>query len=483
MFWAFVQRIGNAGTMMLIFMVMASLLSPADYGLLGMCYVWITFIKLFSDMGFPAALIQKQNATSEHFSSIFFVNVGFGIILAAAGVLLSWPCAAFFRTKDVQPIMAALSVCFLIDSFATTQRILLQKQLKFRQLATRDIVANIVGGTVGILCALHGFRAWSLVFQTITISVTGTTLLWLISGWRPRIAEFSRNAVKELWGYSSKIMGSEVLKYFTANFDQLIIGHLFGPAALGLYTFALKTAVFPLSEPVKAIDAYLFPKFSMQQNDPERLRNTYYFLLRSASSIMAPLAVIIALSAPFIVPLVFGEKWMNAVMIIQMLCVVGFTYSIITPVATLMKSLNHPGWILIWMISFISVAISFMWAGRHFGLAGSVAGLSATFVVGAVVSYVLATRLLGTKIRSIVEKLIPSLAATLCMGGVLWGMLYGDGKFIMRASSGFPFRLAAGLAVCGILYYVLLRFFDRTVFSEVTQSLVRSIGITAKTEQ
>ena len=161
MFWALFQNIGRQASSFAIFLILALLLSPSDYGILGMSTAWIAFISVFTEMGFGAALIQRQNIESKHLSTIFFLNIGTGVLLTFIGIILSWPCALFFKTPDVQPVMAVLSFGFIIKSFSLTQVAIAQRGLKFRDLAIRDISASLIGGGVGIVAAFLKYGVWS----------------------------------------------------------------------------------------------------------------------------------------------------------------------------------------------------------------------------------------------------------------------------------------------------------------------------------
>ena len=141
------------------------------------------------------------------------------------GITLSWPCALFFKTPQLQPIVAVLSFGFIINSFSLTPLAFLQKKLRFKDLAIRDISASLIGGIAGIILALLKFGVWSLVIQSLTTYILGTILLCHMCKWRPYVKEFSFQYIKDLWGYSSTIFAFQFLKYFAQNTDKLIIGY------------------------------------------------------------------------------------------------------------------------------------------------------------------------------------------------------------------------------------------------------------------
>jgi len=475
MFWAIVQRIGIEGITMLIFLVMTRLLSPKEFGILGMCYIWIGFIRLFSDLGFPSALIQKKDANEKHFSSMFFLNIIIGVILTLVGISLSGPSAIFFKDKNVQPVMAVLSFCFFIDSFSTMPKVILQKKLKFKSLAIRDIFASIFGGVAGIICALFNFGVWSLVVQALVTSFFGSVLIWHISQWKPHFNEFSFSHIKELWDYSSKILVSEVIKYVAQNYDRLFIGYFWGSTVLGLYSFAYKIAIFPLKELIKSVDSYIFPKFSLQQDDIGSLKKSCFFLLRTANAIFAPFVVLIVLSSSFFVPFIFGEKWHNAIILIQIFSIIGWTYLIISPVTVLMKVLNKLNWIIIWTVLFPTTALLLMWLGKPFGAVVSIVGLTITYIIGAIVSFFICTKLLKTNLKSILIELFPSTISSLGMGLLLIILINSFKSLSFCSPSLSKFILPIGLFLSCILYFLMMKHFDKTVFKDIWGTIVKSI--------
>ena len=351
---------------MIVFFVLAALLPPTDFGLVGMAGAWLAVLNAFCETGFGAALIQREVIREDHLSATFGINVMVGAGLTVLGVGLSWPAAAYFRTAELQPVMAFLSSGFLIRSFGLTQAALAQRELQFRALAIRDLTANVVGGAFGIALAVGGYGVWSLVVMTIVGATIETVLLWKLAHWRPRRLAISRAAAAELWPYSSKMLTFNLFKAFAQNTDRLIIGPVLGARALGLYTLAFRLVIYPVSTLVGALGAYLFPKIARLQSEPLRVRAVYRAVLVGTFNLIVPTLVVAAILAPAIVPL-FGERWHDAIPVIQILAIVALAQALMTPLGQFMKGLGRPGWLIWWSIGLSGVVAVALAIGAKWG--------------------------------------------------------------------------------------------------------------------
>jgi O-antigen/teichoic acid export membrane protein len=370
MIWSVVQQIGGQIATMLVFFALAALLPPSDFGLVGMAGAWLAVLNAFGETGFGAALIQREQLRSDHLSSIFGINLVVGVALTIVGVALSWPAAALFRTPALQPVMATLSLGFLIRSFGLTQAALAQRELRFRALAVRDLVASLGGGGLGIGLALAGYGVWSLVGMTLLNAVVGTALLWRLARWRPSRLEVSRRAAAELWPYGSQILGFNLLKAVAQNTDRFIIGSVLGVHAVGVYTFASRAVLFPVTTLVGAMGAYLFPRVSRVQGDRVAVRAVYRAVVIAVLNIVLPGLAVVVVLAPVFVPLL-GADWAEAVPIMQLLTVAALAQALIAPVGQLMKGLGRPQWLVRWSIGFTAVTALALWFGSAGGLPGT----------------------------------------------------------------------------------------------------------------
>lgn len=466
MIWSVIQQFGAQATKYVVFFILASLLTPGDFGVVGIAAVWIAFEAVFAELGFGAALIQRSVLKPEHSSSTFYVNVGIGVLLSIVGILLSWPVARFYQAPQVQPVLAVLSLQFAINSLSLTQVALAQRELRFRALAVRDINAAAIGGVMGILLATSGYGVWSLVAQSLSTSTIGTLLLWRLSSWRPQWNEVSWRALRELWDYSYKMFLFSIFKYLAQNSDRLLISYFLGASALGLYTFAYKVVVYPVSIAVGAIGLYLFPKFSRMQRNFVSVQTNYLLIVKATNAIVLPVMAITAALAPVLTPLVFGPEWAEAVPLMQIFAVLALAISFISPLGQLMKALGHPGWLLNWSVGITLIIVPSMWWGSQWGLPGVGMALTAAHLIGLPIHYLILTRLVSIDIRAFGRQLFPALAATLVLGGSLW---------LMSAARLSPAYLqaAALLVVSGVSYVLTLLWLDKGFILTMFKTLVQ----------
>lgn len=422
MIWSIVQVFGKQTLVASTVFVLAFYLTPTDFGIVGMALAWIAFIQTFAEIGFGAAIIQRQDLVSpeRYFSTLFFVNLALGVSLTLLGLGFSWLCALFFGTPAVQPVMAALSVTFLINALTITQVTIAQKELRFRDLARRDIIAALLGGGMGIMAARAGWGAWSLVAQSLSQSAVAALLLWRMTPWVPRPSEYSQAHLRELWPYSSQIFAFNIFKYFAQNTDKLIIGAMMGAGALGIYTFATRLVFTPVNTLLGAVGVYLFPKYSLMQNDLQAIRTSYLLLMKGVNAVVAPFLALCAVLSEPLVEALWGQKWLPAVSVIRVLCVLALIQTQIVAIGQLLKALNRPAWLLRWSV-FITIAIALLVGlGTLYGLEGASAGLVGAYVLGLPV----VTWMLLTLLRLRLVELAATVAWPLTCGSLIGGLVY-----------------------------------------------------------
>ena len=436
MIWALIQTIGRQSVTLVVFLLLAAILSPEDFGVLAMVMTWIGVMQAFSEMGFGSAIIQRKDIDDGHLSTTFYINVVSGGIFSLLGVALAGPCAYFFKTPKVQPIMAVASFGFLINSFSLTQLALATRELRFKDIAYRDMSAGIVGGAVGIIAALMGMGVWSLILQYLTTSLAGTLLLWRISSWRPSWGKVSFDKIGEIWPYSSKIFAFNLLKYFTQNLDKIIIGHFLGSIPLGIYTFAYRVTITPISLLAGAVGNYMFPKFSRQQDKIGNIKSYYLFVSKFGNTAFAPLVVVGAMIAPLLVSLFWGDKWAPAVPVIRVLAIFAILIPLISYVGQLMKALNRIKWLIYWTIFVTALIAVFILLGARWGIVWASAGLSMAYVVSLPVNFLILNRLIRVDISDLLSSVSPSFPLAVLCGGILylfsltkawnvvWGLLF-----------------------------------------------------------
>lgn len=401
--WSVLQIFGRQGVAYFTFLILSIVLEPEDFGVLGMAMAWIAFINVFAEVGFGAAIIQKDKIDKGHLNTTFFFNLLLGLTLVFVGLGLSRVAAWFFDTPKVQPVLAVLSLGFIINAFSLTQVAYLQRKMQFKELAIRDLIASILGAFVAITLALCDYGVWSLVAQTLTAYTVGSILIWFYSAWKPGLKDISLLHLKDLWPFSSKIFQFNIFKYFAQNIDKVLVGYFLGSLALGYYTFAFRIVVFPFTTLVGAVGTYLFSKYSRMQYDLSTVKESFLQVIRTLNSLVCPLLIVLSLWGHEYVPLIFGAKWSPALEIFPVMALVAFLQSNISPVGNLLKALNKPGWLLNWSILITGLVSLLMIFGAKYGLYGIALSLFLAYFIGLFVNIYILKKLVSLNLSNMVN--------------------------------------------------------------------------------
>jgi len=305
--WSFAMSWGSRGIAALVTFVLAALLDPADFGIIGLAAVYIAFIQLFVEQGLTAALVQRKDLEKEHLDSTFWLVVAVSLLLAGLGVLLSGLWADAKDLPRLRPVILVLSAQPLVAGLTVVPYSLLTRKLDFRALAIRASAAAVAGGAVGVTMALLGLGVWALVGQTLTRVVVELAILWAATDWRPRL-RFSGAHLLDLLPFSVKTLAG-TLGFFVGNWaSTVVLGLFFGPVALGLFRFAervMQMAADLISRPLGTV---ALPELSRRQADPEELGRSVLKLTRMVASLVLPAMVVIVVLSDRIVGIV-GERW------------------------------------------------------------------------------------------------------------------------------------------------------------------------------
>jgi O-antigen/teichoic acid export membrane protein len=375
--WSVAQTVGGQGILLLVYLALARLVSPGEFGLVGFATVWTAILAAFSELGFGAALIQRAEITAEHKSTTFAANLVAGGLLTAIGVALSWPIAVTLQEPRLRWVMASLSVGFLLRAPGLTHVALAQRDLRFRALALRDVGANLIAGILGVAMALNDLGVWSLVGVNLASAGIGTVLVWHVDRWRPSWRKVSLAALNDLWPYSSSILAFNVFKAFAQNMDRLIVGYLLGTVALGYYSLAARLVLQPIAMPIGALGVYLFPKVARVQEDPIAARESYARVLSVCLALATPYALVVWGLAPILVPIVLGSEWEPAVAIVSWMGVAALVRAVFSPATQMLKALGRPDLMLRWSIMVTVSTVLGLSAGAYWGLSGIAIGFAA----------------------------------------------------------------------------------------------------------
>jgi len=323
--WSFIDSFASQGIQFIVGIVLARILSPREFGLIGMLTIFIAVSQSFIDSGFTSALIRKKDCTQNDYSTIFYYNILISILFYSLLFIFSGPISQFFKEPQLKLLIKILGIGLLLNSIAIIQKTILTKEINFKLQMRVSLIASIGSGIFAISMAFNGYGVWSLVVLTLSRFGFTTIFLWVWSTWKPDWV-FSRSSFKELFSFGSKLLVSGLIDTIYRNLYYLIIGKYFSAVELGYYTQADQFQSLPSQNLNGIISRVSFPVLSSIQNDKIRLIEAYKKIIKSTMLVTFVLMMGLAAIAKPLVLVLIGEKWLPAVIYLQMLCFVGMLY-------------------------------------------------------------------------------------------------------------------------------------------------------------
>jgi len=415
--WKLVGQVSAQATAVAVGIILAHLLTPHEFGLAGMALVFSGIGVAFGDLALSAALIQRRELREVDRSTAFWTNVAAGSFIMLLGIALSPLVADFFGQPSVAPLFAATSVVFLLWALCSTQSALLTREMNFRPLEIRGMVAGFVSAAAAVLLALAGAGPWALVGETLVQAGTSLVLLWTFSSWRPKFV-YSRESMRSLGSYSSKTLISQMLGYFVNNVDNLLVGRFLGSVALGLYSVSYSTMFLPVSRISQPLQQVLFSAFAKIQHEPKRLAEAWARGNQLISAVNVPAFLGMAVIAPEFVPVVLGQDWDAAVPVLQLLSLAGVGATLQTLNWSTMQAMGRPGVMLRFRLFSTPVTVVAFVIGLHWGIVGVAASFAISRFLVTPVSTYITLRALGVSVGFVRDEgLVVGLA--LIMAGVV----------------------------------------------------------------
>lgn len=326
--WSSVDRFGQQIIQFVIGVVIARILSPEDYGVVGMTAIFFAVANTLIDSGFGSSLIQNKNRTDVDFSTCFYFNVAIGIIIYGVLFLASPAIAEFYRTPILCDVIRVLGLTMLVNSLMISQLSKMMAEMKFKEMAIISVVTQLVTGAIGLTLAYQGWGIWALVFQQVGSSVVRLLLTQYYLRWVPKLV-FSRASFHRMFSYGSKILCSGMINTIYSNVYTLVIGRVYNASDVGYYNRGNQFAQLPAQTLLSVFMNVAFPIMSKVQDDTEKLRAAYCKLIRTPNFVLFPvLTGLIVLSDP-LVKVILGDKWLPSVPLLQIICL-GYMFEPLT---------------------------------------------------------------------------------------------------------------------------------------------------------
>jgi len=461
-FWSSVERFSVQGILFLVMIIMARLLTPKDYGLVGMVAIFIAVAQSLVDSGFSQALIRKQNRTETDNSTVFYFNIVVGILLYFILFAIAPWVADFYDSPELTALMRVVCLSVVFNSFVVVQRALLTVNIDFKTQAKASLTAAIVSGVVGIGMAYSGFSYWAIVAQQLVNLGLNTLLLWIFAHWRPRWT-YSWNSFGELFTFGSKLMVSGLLEVIYRNMYLLVIGKVFTASSLGYYTRAHQFAEFPSSNLTSIIQRVTYPVLCQIQDDDERLALIYRRFLRVSAFFIFPLLVGLSAVAKPLILLLLKEQWLFASTLLQIICFGMMWYPIHAINLNLLQVKGRSDLFLKLEIIKKIMAVIILCITVPMGLVAMCVGQ----IFSSIICLIINTHYTGKLIQVGFLRQMQDLLPTLMLSLTMWGVVH----VIISCISGLIFQLIIGI-LSGVIYYVTAALLFR--FPEVRELITLS---------
>jgi O-antigen/teichoic acid export membrane protein len=449
------------GLSMVSTLVLARLLTPGDFGIIGMVTVVINFIALFKDAGLSTATIQNSQIDSKQISTLFWINAGITMFLSLSILISSPLIAMFYKKPELTMVTAFLAVEFLLQGTIIQHRALLQRHLKFTALAIIDIIAQLSMIAVAIIMAAFGFRYWALVGGTLASTFALILLTFYSCPWTPGKIQ-KGTGVRNMLKFGGRLTVSNFVHYFSRNLDSILIGRFIGADLLGLYSKAFSLLMTPLNQIRTPLTTLSLPVLSSLKNDTERYRSYFRQLLDISISLALPISVYCFLESEFLIRILLGQKWMGAVPVFKILSVAGVFVALSAAPGLVMLSHGYAKRHLrLTVITAGIVAVSFI-IGVRFGINGVAYGYTIASFLIMIPLICFAFRGTPITIRLVLESISGPLFAAMVAGisAYIFILLFSEDSI--------PKHILTGL-IFFVIYLIL------TFLRPKTRNTVRSI--------
>ena len=325
--WSLLDNIANYGITFIVGIVLARLLTPDEYGLIGIITIFIAVFNIIVDSGFSTALIRKKDVGEADYCTVFYINLLVSILLAALLFFSAPAISSFFEREELTSLAKVMSSIVLINALSIVQKTRLTKALDFKTQTKISIIAHVLSGGIGIGLAIVGYGVWALVAQQVSSRLFTTLLLWVYNRWMPKLL-FSVSSLKSLWGFSWKLLLAQVINTVWQQIYQVVISKFYQPSTLGQYTRARQFSDIFSSNLTTVIRKVTFPVLSSIQDDKARLLTAYRRIIKDTMYVTFILLFsLAAVSEPLILVLI-GDKWLPCVGFLKILCFTVILYPI-----------------------------------------------------------------------------------------------------------------------------------------------------------
>ena len=419
------DSISSQGVTFLVGLVLARLLTPHEYGLIGYIMILVAVFNSIVDSGFSNALIRKKDAEETDYSTAFIFNLAVSLVLMAAMVLVAGPFSLFFKEPQLVPLVRVMSVIVVINALALIQRTRLVKSVDFKTQTKASLISSVSSGAVGLAMAFGGLGVWSLVGQQISRQFINTVCLWILNRWKPTW-KFSWSSFRELFGFGWKLLVSGLIDTVWKEIYQLVIGKFYSTSTLGQYTRGKQFSDIFSSNMTSIVQRVSYPVLSSIQDERERMREGYRKIIRT--TMLASFVLLFGLSAvaESLLTVLIGPRWLEAAHYLQIICFAASLYPLHAINLNMLQVQGRSDLFLKLEIVKKIIAVGPLLLGIFIGIDWMLWGSLATSIIAYFLNARYSGTLIGYPIRAQIKDILPSFGVAAVMAACVWPLALLD---------------------------------------------------------
>lgn len=416
--WSSISQYGQQGLLLGTTAVLSRLLQPSDFGLLSMALVVTRLPLMFKDLGTASGVIQHNSPSEALLSSVFWLNVIFGLIICLVVCVAAPFVADFYGEPSLAPLLRALSSIFIFWGPRSLLQALMERELQFVAVARAELIGVAAATSMALALGFQGRGVWSLVALHIVSPAVACGVIWTTSRWRPRV-HLDWSALRVLARYSGSLTGFNILNFLSRNADYVLIGRFLGAEALGYYTLAYTLMLLPLKSVSGVIGRGILPAFVKMRREPALFQDEFLKIASLTAAVTFPMMCGLMALCSLVIIVVFGEKWRPAVPLVMILAPVGMVQSILTFNGIIYQASGRTDR-QFWMEAVLApLVITSFWVGLPWGVVGVAAAYSVMSLALAVPSALVAYDIIGLPLAEMGKVLARPLASGLIVAGAL----------------------------------------------------------------
>lgn len=427
--WRFAERAGAQLVQFIVSIVLARILAPEAYGTIALVTIFITILQVFVDSGLGSALIQKKNADSLDFSTVFYANMLLCVVLYIILFLCAPLIAGFYNDPSLTAITRVLGLTVIISGVKNVQQAYVSRHLIFKKFFFSTLAGTIGAAIIGITMAYNGFGVWALVAQMLFNLSLDTIVLWITVKWRPTL-EFSFKRLSSLFSYGWKLLVSSVINATYQNIRQLIIGKMYSTTDLALFNRGKQFPNIIVENINKSIDSVLFPTLSKEQEDKERLRQMTQKAIKTSTFIIAPMMMGLAFASSNIVRLLLTNKWIECVPYLCIFCITFMFYPLHTANLNAIKARGRSDYFLWLEIVKTVIDVILLLVSLRFGVLAIAASALISSVTSQIINAWPNKKLIGYGYIAQIKDMAPSILLAIVMGLVILPLNFVNGPLL-----------------------------------------------------